>query len=367
MAVLQASWAPGGSPLPTPSFLTIDSRDPASLEGTHVSIVGHPVGSVKKWTSGEVVYSDGDWIWTTAFILPGNSGSPLLDDHGHLVGLLHRSADGLSLVTPDGVNESSVGTASAALIAAMGEPIPNSIWSVAASTTEANVVNQQLVYLAARTPTAIVDGSPEQVLASLGTACDAALAVTDYASPEDLSTGLEPCFEAENWIECRTDATTPYGVCPDDTSAWQARYQAVFEYWRSFNGQLELDEMSFAEAALADSMADGLTAGAQVLSQALAEAQPALDFHVALHLAAFQIDTYGGTSVVDFARGYASFPDYALNGEYLVSTILWLGNFGALGASDTRRLLEAVHDDKSIDLGTKLLIELAEYDRGILP
>jgi hypothetical protein len=125
--------------------------------------------------------------------------------------------------------------------------------------------------------------------------------------------------------------------------------------------------MSFAEAALADSMADGLTAGAQVLSQALAEAQPALDFHVALHLAAFQIDTYRGTSVVDFARGYASVPDYALNGEYLVSTILWLGNFGALGASDTQRLLEAVHDDTSIDLGTRLLIELAEYDGGILP
>jgi len=305
------------------------------------------------------------WIWTTAFILPGNSGSPLLDDHGHLVGLIHRSADGLSLVTPDGVNESSIGTASAALIAAMGEPVPNSIWSVAASTTEADVVNQQLVDLAARTPTAIVDGVREQALASLGTACDAALAVTDYASPEDLSTGLEPCFDAENWIECRTDATTPYGACPNDTSAWQGRYQAVFEYWRSFNGQLERDEMSFAEAALADSMADGLTAGAQVLSQALAEAKPALDFHVALHLAAFQIDTYRGTSVVDFARGCV--PDYALNGEYLVSTILWLGNFGALGASDTQGLLEAVHDEASIDLGTKLLIELAEYNRGILP
>jgi hypothetical protein len=39
----------------------------------------------------------------------------------------------------------------------------------------------------------------------------------------------------------------------------------------------------------------------------------------------------------------------------------------AYGASDTQRLLEAVHDDTSIDLGTKLLIELAEYDRGVLP
>ncbi len=367
MAVLQASASPGGPPLSTPSYLTIDSRTPAALEGTHVTIVGHPEASLKKWTAGEVVWSDGDWIWTTAFILPGNSGSPLLDDHGHLVGLLHRSAEDLDLVTADGVNESSIGTASSALIGAMSAPLPDSMWSVAAPTSEANVVANQLVYLTARTPTANVDGMPVKVLDALGAACDAALAVTDYASPEDLTAGLQPCSAAENWIECRVDAMTPYAVCPDDLSAWQRRYQAYFEYWRSFNGELELDDMSFAQASLSDSMADGQATGAQLLTQALDEAKPALDFHVALHLAAFEIGSYQGTSIVDFIRGYQSVPDYALNGGYLVTTILWLGNFGALDISEVQGLLSALHGDPTIDLGTKLLIELAEYYRGILP
>jgi hypothetical protein len=330
-------------------------------------VVGHPEASVKKWAAGEVVSADGSWITTSAFILPGDSGSPLLDDHGHLVGLMHRSPEGEDLIASDGLNVSSVGTASSALIAAMSEPLPVSMRSIAASVTDADVASHQMVYLAARTPTANVGGAEKQVLASLGEACDAALAVTDYASPEDLSTALEPCFDAEQWIECRSDAMAPFAVCPPDTVAWQNRYEAVYQYWRSFNGELDLDEMSFAEAALADSMADGRVAAAPILSQALAVAQPGLDFHVASHLAAFDVDSYRGASVVAFALNYRSVPDYAANGGDLVRTILWLGNLGAIDRPETQSLLAAVHDDRTIDLGTKLFIELAEYNRGILP
>jgi hypothetical protein len=367
MAVLQASVVPGGPALQTPNYLTIDARTPASLQGTHVTVIGHPEGSVKKWSSGEVVSADGNWITTNAFILPGNSGSPLLDDHGHLVGLMHRSPDGEDLITDDGLNASSIGTASSALVAALSQPLPGSMGSIAAPATDAEVVANQLLYLTARVPTANVGGVQKQVLASLGEACDAALAVTDYASPDDLTSALAPCIDGELWIECRDDATTPYGVCPDDATAWQGRYQAYYEYWRSFNGELELDEVSFAVASLEGSMAEGQAAGTSVLSQALAVAQPPLDFHVALHLAAFSIDSYQGASVVDFTRNYSRVPDYAANGRYLVSSILWLGNRGVLDPADTKTLLAAVHDDRTIDLGTKLYIELAEYYRGILP
>jgi hypothetical protein len=367
MAVLEAHSTPGGPPLSTPSYLTIDARDPTSLQGVHVTVVGHPQGSVKKWAAGEVVSADGNWITTSAFMLPGDSGSPLLDDHGDIVGLMHRGPEGEDLIADDGLNAYSIGTASSALIAAMSAPLPSSMRSISAPATDADVVKNNLLYLTARTSTANVGGATKQVLDTLGEACDAALAVTDYASPEDLSTALQPCFDSEQWIECRTGTMTPYAVCPTDTGAWQSRYEAVYEYWRSFNGELELDEMSFAEAALSPSMDEGQAVGAQLLTKALEVAQPPLDFHVASHLAAFSLETYRGASVVDFVRNYASVPDYAANGQGLVSTILWLGNRGSIGPSETKSLLAAVHDDRTIDLGTKLFIELAEYNRGILP
>jgi hypothetical protein len=367
MAVLQASTNPGGPSLQTPNYLTIDARDPNELEGTHVNLVGHPEASIKKWTSGEVVYSDGSWVWTTAFDLPGSSGSPILDDHGHLVGIVHRGPTDLTLATNEGINGFSVGTASAALVAAFPNPLPAAMTSTAVSVTDDQAVNRQRVYLAAHDEMPKIDGSPKPVLESLGAACDAALAVTDYASPDDVSTGLQPCFDAEDWIDCRSDKTATYAVCPVDIGTWQMRYEGVFEYWRRFNGQLNLDEMSFAEAALSSDMMSGRAAGAQLLVTALSEAHPALDFHVAQHLAAFQIPTYDGTPVVDFARNYVDVPDYELNGEDIVSTILWLGNLGGMDPSEVKSLLYALHSDPKIDVGTKLFIEAAEYYRGILP
>ena len=214
MAVLQASSTPGGPPLATPSYLTIDARDPASLRGVHVTVVGHPEGSVKKWAAGEVVDADGNWLTTSAFTLPGDSGSPLLDDHGHIVGLMHRGPAGEDLIADDGLNAYSIGTVSSALIAAMSAPLPGSMRSISAPATDADVVKNKLLYLAAHTPTANVGGTTKKVLDSLGYACDAALAVTDYASPEDLSTALQPCFDAEDWIECRGDASTPTPSVP---------------------------------------------------------------------------------------------------------------------------------------------------------
>jgi len=372
IAILQVTPMPGGPRLSTPQYVTIDSRDPTELLGTHINVIGHPENSIKKWSAGEVVDSDGNWIWTSAFDLPGNSGSPILDDHGHLVGILHRGPDSLDLVTSDGLNDYSIGSASGALVAAMSEPLPASMWSTAAPTTASQVATQDLIYLAAQQSNANIEGAREPVLTILGAACDAALAVTDYASPEDLSAGLQPCYDAESWIACAPPTAGGVGnqafsVCPSDPAAWQRRYQALFELWRSFNGQLELDEVSFAIAALSTSAAAGQAAATQTLMQALGEAQPPLDFIVASFLAAFDVTSYEGTSVVDFIQGYKSVPDYALNGGYLANAILWLESWGEIDATQMQSLLSAIHGDPTIDLGTKLFIEQSEYQRGILP
>jgi hypothetical protein len=368
MAILQASQSPGGPALSTPNYLTIDARTPAELEGTHVNVVGHPEASLKKWTSGEVVGSNGEWVWTTSFTLPGNSGSPVLDDHGHLVALLHRGAEGLDLVAGNGLDAFSVATASSALIAAIGKPLPPTTWSVLGATSETNALNDQFVYLTSRTQSVNVGaGASMPMIDILGTACDAALAMADYVSPEALSAALQPCVEAEFWIECRADAMTTFSVCPPDRDAWRRRQQARFDYWRTFNGELELDAVSFAQGELADSMADGVTAGSQLLTQALGEAQPALDFHVAAYLAAFQIYSYRGASVLAFVRDYKNVADYGLNGGDLVSAVLWLAHDGVLAVSDAKSMLDDLHDDPSIDLAIKLFIELYEYRYGILP
>ncbi len=365
MAVVQTYTADASRQmLSTPQFLTISARDPAQLQGTHINVVGHPEGHLKKWSPGEIVDSDGTWIWTSAYSLPGNSGSPFLDDNGQLVGILHRGPTAQDLVSTTGVDEFSIGTASSALSAAMSAALPAAMLSTAASTTDDVVVSHDLVYLNAHTPNANVNGTPKPVITSLGEACDAGLARTDYESPDDLSAALAPCTDALQWINCASPATDGSSVCPDDAAAWVQRYQAVYDHWIALNGDLELEMLTFGMAALMPT--NGQATATQNLQAALAAANPPFDFNIAFYLATFNVPSYAGVTTLDFLNAYKTFPDYALSGTQIVQTALSLYQNQELGSTAALNLLQTLAADPTIDIGTKLYIEDVQYQSSAL-
>jgi hypothetical protein len=367
MAVLQTYFGrPGGAPLVISDYLTIDSRSAPSLIGEHLNVVGHPEGHLKQWTQGVVTDSNGTWIYASAYILPGSSGSPFLDDDGHLVGIVHRVPTEQDLITRQGVDEYSLGTASSALIAAMSAPLPPTLWSIAQNATDDEVAQNDIVYLNAHAATATVAGASKPVLTSLGAACDAALAQGDFASPEDLASALQPCTDAELWIDCRGVPADVFAVCPSDISAWQQRYQGVYDHWVALNGELSLNEVSYAQAALSSTTASGLTAGANALQQALAAANAPLDFNVASYLAAFQIDSYNGTSLSAFVGAYASYPDYPLWATSIAGTAISLSQSGDMSGSEVISLLEALAADPNVDVASSLYIEDVLYQSNAL-
>ena len=369
MAVAQIYVAPGGATLSTPHYLTLEAEDPESLLGTHVHLVGHPEGDLKQWTQGEIVDFDGAYVTFSAYSLPGNSGSPILDDDGNMLGILSEGPTSQGLISDVGVNEYSIGIGSFALVPAMSEPLPSALWSVNTETTQDEVVQHEDVYLNAHVASANVGGAPQQVLSSLGAACDTGLGVPSYDSVDDLLNALAPCFDAEEWIECRVDAPGGSGafhVCPPDASSWQARYENVFARVQALGGQLELTEVSFAIASLAATSAAGTQAAAQSLGQALAMSNAPLDYYVASYLAAFDVTTYQGTNLVDFVEQYKSFPGYAISADYIVYTALWLQQWGSLTSDATLSLVKAFASDPTIDVETRLYVESVLYQYGAL-
>jgi hypothetical protein len=367
LAFVQLYTSQGGPRLVTPDFLTLRLETPASLVGTHVTVIGHPEGNLKKWTDGVVAYWTGDWFVSTAYILPGDSGSPAVDDNGLMVGIVHRAPIGEDLITSDGVNVYSIGTASSSIQAAMGAALPAVMISAAAATTAADAVANDRVYLNGRASSVTVAGTSVGVLTLLGQACDAALARQDFVSPEDLSAALAPCDDATLWIECRLDAgPPPYGVeCPAaDAAAWAARYQAMNGLWRGMNGTLDLYPVSFGIAQLQSSMGAGYMAGAQSLTQALTQAQPELDFTLANYLAAFQVPSYAGVNVAAFVAGYPAVPHYELEGRRIASAAGWLAYHGAMSKNEMLAILSQLHSDPRVDVGSKLYIEELEYAYG---
>jgi hypothetical protein len=367
MALLQALQIAGGPHLATADFVTLAARDAPSLLGTHVHIVGHPEGHLKKWTEGTVIDSSGAWITTTAFILPGSSGSPILDDAGHMVGIEHRSPVSLDMFSAASVDDYSIGTSSAALVAAMAAPLPATIWSVKGAATDDDVIANQYVYLTSHTTLAMVGGAAKPVLTSLGSACDTGLARSDVASPMDLTSALDPCAAAQGWIECRTDAPAgAFGTCPGDVEAWRARDQGVFDRWKALNGQLTLEAISFDEASLSPSTAQGMGAGLDNLRSALEAAHTPLDFHVAVYLAAFGATSYAGTNLVDYFQSYDSHAGYALSGTDIAAGMLWLLDNRSVSGSDAIGFLKRLAADDHIDIGTKLYVEDQLYRAGAL-
>jgi V8-like Glu-specific endopeptidase len=357
-----------GGMLPTPDFLPIVSHSPASLQGMHVTIVGHPEARLKKWSDGTIFDTYGNWFSSSAYILPGDSGSPVLDDNGAIVGIIHRSPTGEDLVSTEGDDIYSIGTASAPILAVMSAPLPSSMISTAANTDAGAVTDDDLVWLNGRAQNASVDGMSESVLSVLGTACDEALAAANYDSPDALSAALAPCNDAMTWIECRVDESAQdYGTtCPSDTASWVSRFQEVNARWVATNGNTDLAPVSFGIAALSPSVNAGVAAAQQNLVQALTSAGATLDYGAAVYLAAFQVPSYAGVDIATYVRQYKSAPDYPLYAASIAFSTVWLWDNGALDPTDALGILGSLASDPNVSIGTKLYIEEVEYNSGVL-
>lgn len=370
MAVVQLYVSQGGPMLSTPDYLTFQSQLPASLLGTHVTIVGHPDGYLKKWSDGLVLDTSGEWIKSTAYSLPGDSGSPILNDAGQIVGLMHRGPTSEDLFTSTGVDIYTVGTASAPLMSALNAPLPGTMISAAANTTNTDFLANDLLYLNNRASAVTVDGASVTPLSVLAQACDSALARTDYRSPDDLTTALTPCYHAQTWIDCRVDASLqPYGtVCPTgaEATAWAARFAKMNQVTVDMHGEMDLYSVSTAMARLQPSKQQGVQAGAQSLLQALGQDNPALDFWLADYLSQYQITAYGGKTIQDYLANYQQDPNYQLQGVDLADAAGWQYNSGQLSKTDLLALLSRMHGDANASLGTKLYIEEIQHSLGAL-
>lgn len=368
LAVVQvfstAAGAGAETKLQTSNFLTFSARSAADLEGEHVYVVGHPEGRLKKVTEGDVFLTGDSWFETTAPSLPGNSGSPVLDASGAVVGLLHRGPRSVDLVSAEGENLYSVCSASAPLVDAMKADLPPSMWSLAADTTAEDVVLRQTIYRNAKAATAMVGGETRDVVDLLAQACDAGLSRTDFVSLEDLYDALGPCSDAMNfWISCATTPEDGFPACPAGASrdAWRARLTGLNDRMRQFNGELWLDAVSFGLESLEETEDAGLAAGQDGLAAALAEADRPLDFSVAPYLAAYKVETYDGESVASFIKGYAGVPDYPQSAADIVYAATWLAYRGALDQGGLTALLEDLAEDPAVSLGDRLLIEDVRY------
>ncbi|MBN1961023.1 MAG: trypsin-like peptidase domain-containing protein [Deltaproteobacteria bacterium] len=363
MAIVQIFENPTGPKLKTSNYLDINSRNLASLLGTHVTVVGHPKGRLKKWSDGFVYNIYGDWFYSTGYALPGDSGSPVLDDNGKIVGLLHRSANSLDIITSEGINVFFVGTASESLLNARDIPQLSSLISVAESTTNDSALTNNLIYLNAGISTVLIDTSFENLLSLLAQACDIALAHSKYLSIDEFDIAIKPCKNAFAWIECRADVeTTPYGKeCPTDVDAWRSRFMTIANNKITTNNLFDLYFYTDAVIRLEQSVTEGKEAARQNLEQVLVITNPTINYFLTSYLAYYEINSYAGIDIIDYVQNYKNVLHYKQQASTIALTAQWLYQHSKISSNVFFSLLSDLHKDNQVSVGDKLFIEELEY------
>lgn len=239
------------------AFLQFAEKSAADLRGSTVYEVGHPHGQLKKWSSGKVLQNSDNWFTWDGFSLPGNSGSPVLNDAGQVVGIHHRGSQDKSLVTRAQQVSYLDGTSSKAILELMSK-VPNKpglglLVSIEESKPAAAAASQSYIYNIARSPTFYDEtGTRASVLDALSQACEANLAKTDYDGPETAYERLSVCSQSLLWFNCiRRDLHQTFKQCDAKKAAqWTALFQRSLVVVEEFRDSLDLVSWSVYYPAL---------------------------------------------------------------------------------------------------------------------
>ena len=247
-----------GPKLSTENYLEFTRETADSLKGKTIHIVGHPASGLKKWSFGDVYESNSNWFKSEAQVLPGSSGSPILNPEGKIVGILHRSANSsLSDMTQQGIRDYSIGTASTSLMDLMGALEKNDINQLALltditiNTTKDEFIKDAEIYLNSHANEVTLDvpllnsGTPSQTKVHPAEIMAEAIDTKILASADTKSRASSDELEAlaslaASWISCQAQPKgQTFRLCPngENKEKWISRIETIIERTKEMNGE----------------------------------------------------------------------------------------------------------------------------------
>ncbi len=349
----------------SPNFLTVRKVAAKDLRKTDLHVIGHPMAGVKKWSAGKVIRQVGKWAITSHFILPGSSGSPILNNAGDVVGIIHRQRMNPGDHSKRGPVFEAIGSASADFQSLLSSPAKiDRFFSVTADHTAKDVVENERAYLLAGVAQAKLEGGTTQpVVEILAQACDVGLKVEFFASPEAMNQSTVACRSVVDWLEALNQEFSRYRVSAELEPIWESRLQSYRSLLKRFNAPL--GQWIFLPTGLnGDRSKDQRRADS--LKEYLAQESPEMSFELA-----YYIFKAGGSAMpyeeaTSFVRGYRQQPFYQYYYLAISQSLIFLNARGVIPFAELEQNLVEILNDEAISVGDKLDVESILYQKRLL-
>lgn len=366
----------------TPRPLEFEAKDAASLVGSPVHIVGHPKGRLKKWSAGNTIGIDGDYVAMTNDILPGNSGSPLLNAQGKIVGIVHHAATDSQIALRRGIASQSFGSPSSWLLEIAASAAGFQLASFGFTEPQAEfdaddlLSHLELFKNSKAAPRLKGEAAEKGMLGILAPRCDAAISRLKQSPSLENVNALSPCDAAVQFIDCSKSAKA-YHSCPKaaEKQAWQDRFRAASAASAPVRSGFSNNADRFLTSpfyALEESEEAGYAIALKNLREFHDARKSPLTLPLAGTLLSWQLERvgaaphYSGANLRDFVLNYRNVPghEYALariGSAFFDLRYLRLVSWDVL-ASEFRALL--LHPRLSV--ADRLELEELAYRRGLL-
>ncbi len=362
-----------------PPALEFEVKSARDLINTKTYVVGHPLGTLKKWNLGTALTAENQWIGTDNFIFHGNSGSPLLNEQGKIVGIFHSGEVSDGSMTKTSVKNYSYASPSELIIKTFEKEkgtLATSLNDFAISAepiTLADYLPQWYRFYTSRTAPIFKDNTANKSLLNLlGEKCDGELKSAENSSYGDFNRSYEACQVASQVIDCDNKNASPASICPGATekTVWQTRLNSLAESSAKYSGRNPNDLFVHAAFLLETTEDSAKTKGLENLNKYLSKNDIPLDFSLAIRLLSLapqnSLPKYKDTDLKSYVLNYESIPSNKAEILEIARSAMFLRRIRAISKEEFKAFLEKLMANENTSLKELLHIELIAYNFNIL-
>ena len=173
---------------------------------TPITLIGHPRGSLKKYSRGHIIEQWAGFIHVSAFSLPGSSGSPIVNGRGELVGIHHSSIKRNDMFTKTEIIYRGRGSSLKTIRQVLASKDLTGFKSITNPVSFAEAKAHTKLYQQARIkPQLDSTSSTPHFFKRLATACASALKakpVPTQITRKTFRASVSACTIARDWIDC---------------------------------------------------------------------------------------------------------------------------------------------------------------------